>query len=86
MIGMSAIWVSVDVGWRLMEPRRSGADEQLGSLMEAYPENKMHEIKQEIQQGKYRVDAQAVADAILRRLQELMEARAQPECGTGRRQ
>jgi hypothetical protein len=65
-----------------MEPGGSPADEGIGCLMEAYSENKMSQIKEEIQQGKYRVDAHAVADAILRRLRELMEARAHPECGT----
>jgi anti-sigma28 factor (negative regulator of flagellin synthesis) len=36
----------------------------------------MSEIKQAIEQGEYRVDAHAVADAIVRRLRELAAARS----------
>jgi hypothetical protein len=39
--------------------------------MEADQENRVAEIKEEIELGSYRVDPQAVADAILRRLREL---------------
>jgi hypothetical protein len=37
----------------------------------------MAQIKEQIAQGKYRVDAQAVADAIVRLLRELAAARAE---------
>jgi hypothetical protein len=37
---------------------------------------KVGKLKQQIEQGEYRVPALAVADAILRRLQELAVARA----------
>jgi hypothetical protein len=40
-------------------------------FMDEDREKKVSYIKDEIQQGKYRVDPQAVADAILERLREL---------------
>jgi hypothetical protein len=39
-------------------------------------EKKVKQIKEEIEQGTYRVDPKAVADAILRRLRELALASA----------
>jgi anti-sigma-28 factor FlgM len=40
-------------------------------------EKKVVEIKEKIERGEYRVDPLAVADAILRRLHELANARAE---------
>jgi anti-sigma28 factor (negative regulator of flagellin synthesis) len=44
--------------------------------MYAYREQKVSEIKEEIEQGSYTVDPKVVADAILRRLRDLAEAAA----------
>jgi hypothetical protein len=48
-------------------------------------EDKVTELKKQIERGEYRVDATAVADAVIRRLRELADARAdcaefQKEC------
>jgi anti-sigma28 factor (negative regulator of flagellin synthesis) len=45
-------------------------------LIYAYREQKVSEIKEEIEQGSYTVDPKVVADAILRRLREQAEAAA----------
>jgi anti-sigma28 factor (negative regulator of flagellin synthesis) len=44
--------------------------------MDGYRARKMSEIKEEIERGSYTVDPKAVADAIVRRLQELAVAGA----------
>jgi hypothetical protein len=43
--------------------------------MDAEDEAKMAEIKEKIEQGEYRVDPRAVADAIVRRLGYIAAAR-----------
>ena len=51
-------------------------------MLTSYPmdedrESTLVEIKDRIEQGKYRIDARAVADAIVRQLREIARARAE---------
>jgi hypothetical protein len=54
--------------------------------MAASHENKVSDIKEEIEQGSYTVDPKEVADAILRRLREqlLLAGTSQPYTPSGR--
>lgn len=46
--------------------------------MHAHREQKVSELKEEIEQGSYKVDPKVVADAILRRLYGLAKAAPNP--------
>jgi anti-sigma28 factor (negative regulator of flagellin synthesis) len=58
-----------------IEPPTQRAD-SLNDLMDEHREDKMADLKEKVARGQYRVDPQAVADAILRRAHAAAAKRA----------